>query len=163
MYFIGIEECFVCPDLCYAFGRNISCDCPLTDDICQLIQACESSCVNGSCYDDGMCICSTGFTGANCDTKICGSVVCNNQSICNGNYECVCPAGYIGNYCDVGEYNIILITYYLIILIFIAVCETPCLNGGTCTAPNECLCSNTYGGTFCSESKYWIFLACINH
>lgn len=88
------------------------------------------------------CICSSGFTGENCETNIddCEFNNCKN-GICIdsiNDYYCACHLGYDGQYCqrEIDE------------------CQTfePCENGATCVdliADYKCECLPMFGGKNC--------------
>lgn len=104
----GFESCSLCPNsLCYNIGRNISCECPFSEDRCLTLTSpnvCTRNCVTGSC-NQSICICYPGYTGQYCDIQLCGDQVCDNQSTCvitNG--TCQCPPGSMGRFCEEGTY-----------------------------------------------------------
>lgn len=102
---LDFDTCELCQDLCYGVGRNISCECPFSPEVCLLLRSCEDNCVNGSC-DGGRCNCFPGFSGAQCDMQMCGDNLCSNFSVCNfvdGDYLCQCPNGFTGEKCDQGK------------------------------------------------------------
>lgn len=110
LYFADFQVCPLCQgesgNLCYSVGRNISCECPFSEDTCLLLQkSCEDLCADGLC-DGDTCNCSPGFTGAHCDEQLCGNQICNNGSVCNivdGTHTCQCPTKFMGEFCDQGK------------------------------------------------------------
>ncbi|XP_052804584.1 adhesion G protein-coupled receptor L4-like [Mya arenaria] len=118
-----------------------------TAPTCIVDSACVSSpCLNGAvCVDQTggyTCVCSSGYSGDNCqtDTDECASAPCQNEATCVDDinmYTCTCKAGYHGVYCEIEIYE----------------CSSnPCLNGGMCndvTAGYSCTCMPGYQGTHC--------------
>ena len=43
--------------------------------------------------------------------------------------------------------------YHALILLFTAVCNSPCQNGGTCTGPDTCTCAVGWTGMKCEAGK----------
>lgn len=76
---------------------------------------------NGVCYIDAskgtnvlQCICSSGYTGQNCQTLInslsaCASNPCGYNGTCyptsNSSYYCICPNGAVGSSCSSSKYS----------------------------------------------------------
>lgn len=59
---------------------------------------CEDvSCVNGTCNDDGACLCDNGYEGTLCDQKICNDENCEFGECVNG--ACECDQGFTGDDC----------------------------------------------------------------
>ena len=62
----------------------------------------ESPCQNGgtcmyaSATNSYTCICGSGFTGRDCETDLCLSQNCPQNSVCIGGTECKCLPGYQG-------------------------------------------------------------------
>ncbi|XP_054718914.1 protein crumbs-like [Uloborus diversus] len=97
------------------------------------------------------CICSSGFTGANCETNIddCEINECKNGICIDGinDYYCACHLGYDGQHCgrEINECQML----------------EPCENGATCIdliADYKCDCLPEYGGKNCQTN----LLGCIN-
>lgn len=64
------------------------------------------------------CVCTSGFTGINCDTQInyCDLNTCKNGATCLplvGGCQCICPCGTTGTYCDIGIILMLLDKFYL--------------------------------------------------
>lgn len=67
---------------------------------CKKTDKCEGkACANGGTCQEGVCVCPTGFEGANCETKNCAATNCLNGGVCNSGI-CDCPPGYIGENCQ---------------------------------------------------------------
>lgn len=88
------------------------------------------------------CICSSGFTGENCETNIddCEFNECKNGICIDGinDYYCACHLGYAGQYCgrEINECQML----------------EPCENGATCIdliADYKCECLPEFGGKTC--------------
>jgi hypothetical protein len=97
--------------LCYSVGKNISCECPFSEEKCLMIQKCEETCASGSC-GSGTCVCSPGFSGRHCDMIQCGNQTCDNRTVCKivgGTSSCYCPTGYMGEFCDQGKYKSVVL------------------------------------------------------
>lgn len=94
----------------------------------------DVQCINGSC-DEGFCNCFPGFTGNECETRICDTLVCMNDGECvNG--VCECPEGFTGLNCETN----------------LACQGLTCDNGGTCnTTTATCDCLPGYSGDFCEN------------
>ncbi|CAF1227208.1 unnamed protein product [Adineta steineri] len=84
----------------------------------------ESSCQEGTCWNDGTCLqgsgtssstngstftceCSEGYDGVHCELKVnlCGNITCQNKGMCETydmHWKCVCldPTLYYGDYCQ---------------------------------------------------------------
>ena len=43
--------------------------------------------------------------------------------------------------------------HHALILLFAAVCNSPCQNGGTCTAPDTCTCDVGWTGVQCEAGE----------
>jgi len=55
--------------------------------------------MNGECdYTNGICKCSEGYSGDNCEKKICINNCSGNGKCINGN--CLCNNGFIGKACQ---------------------------------------------------------------
>lgn len=88
------------------------------------------------------CVCSSGFTGENCETNIddCEYNDCKNGICIDGinDYYCACHLGYDGQHCgrEINECQML----------------EPCENGATCTdliADYKCDCLPEFGGKTC--------------
>ncbi|CAJ0581408.1 unnamed protein product, partial [Mesorhabditis spiculigera] len=104
----------------------------------------------GLCTPSGInsysCVCSTGWTGENCDMDMndpCASNPCQQGAACssdNGTYICQCPNGYAGERCQ-----------------YKTICQpNTCANGGTCSnifngEDYYCTCTPLYQGRACMQ------------
>jgi len=94
---------------------------------------------HGSC-EDGVCVCTGGYTGEFCDVPgPCVGIDCGEMGTCVEGF-CECDAGYEGDSCDVD----------------INECDpSPCLNGGSCAegvpGTYECTCIEGYTGDDCGQ------------
>lgn len=80
---------------------------------------CTHNCVNGQC-NKGTCVCSPGFSGAQCDE--CACMAHQNAASCDVNTgQCSCKRGWRGNKCD------------------IATCPFSCGKNGKCVESNRSL------------------------
>ena len=92
-------------------------DCRFQQPNLKNIESCSichgKSCKNGYCdCGSGECLCETGFTGPNCENKVCSTVNCLN-GVCSAKYlggnlpftinSCVCEDGWYGERCDSRE------------------------------------------------------------
>eukprot|EP01116_Phalansterium_solitarium_P000822 TRINITY_DN10685_c0_g1_i1.p1 TRINITY_DN10685_c0_g1~~TRINITY_DN10685_c0_g1_i1.p1 ORF type:complete len:1225 (+),score=375.14 TRINITY_DN10685_c0_g1_i1:189-3863(+) len=86
----------------------------------------------------GLCNCSTGWNGTNCQTPICPSP-CMHGGVCDLPGHCDCSGtGYIGATCNATP-----------------VCLPPCEHNGTCVNDNVCNCTGTgYHGATC-QTPVW--------
>uniref|UniRef100_A0A2P2I579 Neurogenic locus notch homolog protein 1-like n=1 Tax=Hirondellea gigas TaxID=1518452 RepID=A0A2P2I579_9CRUS len=124
---------------------------------------CRGGCSNGGvCSAPGVCRCSQGFAGHNCNTKTCGQLpqLLNNTVLnydsTNTVLELQCGEGYrlpSGNltatlYCDDGTWTSLHGEQQVVCL---PSCHPPCLNGGRCTAPNTCNCPSGFDGATCGK------------
>jgi hypothetical protein len=101
---------------------------------CKKDNPCENiTCENGGSCNEGVCDCSSGFSGTRCETAdACVNVNCANGGTCN-NGTCDCPQGFSGTNCET----------------VIVSCDTiECLNNGVCNNGN-CECTPEYKGQFC--------------
>ena len=58
---------------------------------------CNKNCINGKCDSNNVCICDTGYLGADCSTKC--SCVSFNNGICNDDGTCTCKPQFTGLDC----------------------------------------------------------------
>ncbi len=73
---------------------------------CEVDKCKNTVCLNGGACKDGTCICPTGYTGVNCDTRVCTNVCQNGGTLVTANCSCNCPAGYSGTNCEIPNGNI---------------------------------------------------------
>jgi hypothetical protein len=109
----------------------------------------EKPCRNGaSCLDqvnDYQCICTSGYTGKNCETNIddCANKPCQNGGACVdklSGYSCKCSDGYSGKNCETNIDDC---------------ANKPCQNGGACVdklSGYSCKCSDGYSGKNCETN-----------
>lgn len=59
------------------------------------------SCQNGGTCKDGICICTSDYTGKNCETPAepCTKIKCKNEGVCVDS-KCKCPVGFEGELCE---------------------------------------------------------------
>jgi formylglycine-generating enzyme required for sulfatase activity len=94
---------------------------------------------HGSC-EDGVCICTGGYTGEFCDVPgPCVGIVCGENGACVEGI-CECDTGYEGDSCEVDTNE----------------CDSnPCLNGGSCAegvpGTYACSCIDGYTGDNCEN------------
>ncbi|XP_025104344.1 delta and Notch-like epidermal growth factor-related receptor isoform X2 [Pomacea canaliculata] len=105
---------------------------------------CKQPCQNdGVCFND-TCICSTNYTGSECQIRHpCSSSPCMNGGNCSkrgDKYRCVCPADFSGSHCE-----------------WVNRCKSsPCLNAGSCRTWESryfCICSTAFTGTNCERAR----------
>ena len=150
--FGGHEDCL--QQMAGAQGWNdVPCDWQLRY-ICQkaMNNPCAShQCGNGKCvadHDKAICVCSAGWTGANCRQKIIQDVCVVSRIHCQnghcvasgGRPVCICNAGWTGVLCQTRA----AVDY----------CKpaNPCQNGGECFSNNggySCSCVGNFKGTNC--------------
>uniref|UniRef100_A0A2C9K6C7 Delta-like protein n=1 Tax=Biomphalaria glabrata TaxID=6526 RepID=A0A2C9K6C7_BIOGL len=95
-----------------------------------------------TCSPFGDKICSTGWTGDDCNEKEdhCRNHTCHSSATCVseiGRYHCLCPVGRTGQFCD-AEIN--------------ECTSAPCKNGATChkeLGGYSCQCTETWTGRLC--------------
>jgi len=104
-----------------------------------IISSCNCS-GHGNCNSTtGACICSSGWTGSNCNQVV--NLLCPNncsgQGICNTSTgSCVCNTGYSGSNCSTKQ------------------CPNGCSNQGNCnTNTGACVCNAGYIGVDCSQTN----------
>jgi N-acetylneuraminic acid mutarotase len=91
---------------------------------------CSPACSrHGTCGDENVCICVTGWTGATCATPICKNT-CQNGGTCSAPDTCQCAPGWTGPTCQT------------------PVCNPACEHG-QCTAPDTCTCDTGWSGVAC--------------
>jgi hypothetical protein len=111
-------------------------------------RACATSCVRGTCYDGGRCVCYNGYHGANCNaTELidyfeCGYKCTFDQGNCvvksiqglSRMWGCDCKPGYYGRTCSLFD------------------CPNNCSWNGLCKAKDTCECYPGYFGPQCEHS-----------
>ena len=93
-----------------------------------------------------MCSCNYGWSGDSCEIGPCTGVICQNEGVCQVDFEmddlhvCVCNSPYYGDNCELDS-----------------CAEITCENGGTClndgkTSDAWCDCQPGYDGDFCQST-----------
>ncbi|KAL9966350.1 hypothetical protein ACROYT_G024405 [Oculina patagonica] len=116
----GQTSCLACHNGTVADGVNAT----------KCTRTCSPSCQNNGLCSDGVCFCSSGYTGKACERAVCVPN-CLNGGLCVKPNQCACPNGWNGTRCSM------------------ALCSSSCENGGTCVAPDTCLCRPGYSGPTC--------------
>lgn len=104
--------------------------------VTKVSQSSRVVCLNGRLNDVGHCVCSTGWTGINCETKLCQNFCFHGTCAVgsNGFPLCHCDTGFTGERCEVER------------------CNGYCLNDGRCELEGElpvCHCSSAFSGRHC--------------
>ena len=99
----------------------------------------EVACVNGVC-EDGSCVCQAGWTGPQCEVKLCEPDCGPHGDCVNG--ACECDPGWAGPACDS------------------AFCEPACVNGNCFEA--ACICYLGWEGPACETRSSTKFVRSYN-
>lgn len=98
-----------------------------------LTAVCSMPCENmGKCVGPDKCSCAPGWSGLDCTTPQCDSVVCGSREVCVSPDTCACIPGYEGADCRTPQ------------------CVQQCKHGGTCVAPDTCSCTSGWFDPNCT-------------
>lgn len=99
-----------CLKLCPEFQSCTECGLPeFAGEYCQVSNECACNAPSMQCVraSNGsfVCVCETGFTGEDCETRIdyCVNVTCSENGHCRnslGGFSCLCEQGYTGIWCE---------------------------------------------------------------
>ncbi len=110
---------------------------------------------HGVAQANGSCVCSTGFSGANCNacaadyygypacTYCLASATCASHGTCSATGTCTCSAGYAGSGCQYSD-------------------ATTCSGHGVAQTNGSCTCSTGFSGATCNAcaANYYSYPTC---
>eukprot|EP00960_Hanusia_phi_P043158 755889-Hanusia_phi.AAC.9 len=116
-------------------GYNVNCGLGFGGGQCERVRTCEEMGFcngHGICQRGPKCLCSPGWTSADCSRSVCPSN-CSGHGTCSSAGGCICDSGYTGTICS----------------------QAICLGSGNCSGHGLCL-----PGGICSCDKGYLGLGC---
>ncbi|CAG9335039.1 unnamed protein product [Blepharisma stoltei] len=130
-----IFEVITSGGFCNAKTERCECYPGYSGTMCDIQIPCPRNCSSsshGTCQENGLCKCKTGWRGDDCSMKPCIND-CSGNGICTPKGECICNSGYTGPDCS-------------------DFCPNDCSGNGICEN-SVCQCNSGFTGHDCSQAK----------